>query len=233
LNQEIAMTLRAVKPPHETRTRILDAAEELFMQHGFEATSMRLLTSKAGANLAAVNYHFGSKDALVEAVFRRRLDPMNAGRIAELDRLEKDAGGRALSPEAIIRAFVGASLRMIEDAKSGGRNFIRLLGRTYTDPQKHIRSLIGQLYAPAMSRFKAAFERALPQMPGDELVWRMHFMFGTLAYTLAATDTVQLIAGCKPEDRYDARLLEARLTAFLAAGLHAPLHDAAGVKKAA
>ena len=227
------MNLRSVKPPQETRTRILEAAEELFMQHGFEGASMRLLTARAGANLAAVNYHFGSKDALIEAVFRRRLDPMNTGRIAELDRLEKDAGGRALPPEAIIRAFVGASLRMIEDSKSGGRNFIRLLGRTYTDPQKHIRSLIGQLYAPAMSRFKAAFERALPQMPGDELVWRMHFMFGTLAYTLAATDTVQLIAGCKPEDRYDARLLEARLTAFLAAGLLAPLHNAADVKKAA
>jgi len=231
------MSLRSGKPPHETRTRILDAAEELFMQHGFESTSMRLLTAKAGANLAAVNYHFGSKDALIEAVFRRRLDPMNTARIAELERLEKEAAGRAgspiLSPESIIRAFVGASLRMIEDSKSGGRNFIRLLGRTYTDPQKPIRSLIGQLYAPAMARFKAAFERALPQMPADELVWRMHFMFGTLAYTLAATDTVQLIAGCKPEDRYDARLLEARLTAFLAAGLLAPLHDAGDVKKAA
>ena len=227
------MSLRAIKPPHETRTRILDAAEELFMQHGFEATSMRLLTAKAGANLAAVNYHFGSKDALIEAVFRRRLDPMNTGRIAELDRLEKEAGGRALSPEQIIRAFVGASLRMIEDARSGGRNFIRLLGRTYTDPQKQIRSLIGQFYAPAMERFKNAFENALPQMPRDELIWRMHFMFGTLAYTLAATDTVQLIAGCKPEDRYDARLLEARLTAFLVAGLVAPLHSAEDVKKAA
>ena len=227
------MSLRAIKPPHETRTRILDAAEELFMLHGFEGTSMRLLTAKAEANLAAVNYHFGSKDALIEAVFRRRLDPMNSTRIAELDRLEKDAGGRALTPPQIIGAFVGASLRMIEDAKSGGRNFIRLLGRTYTDPQKHIRSLIGQLYAPAMERFKAAFERALPQMPREELIWRMHFMFGTLAYTLAATDTVQLIAGCKPEDRYDARLLEARLTAFLQAGLLAPLHDAGDVKKAA
>ena len=226
------MSLRSVKPPHETRTRILDAAEELFMQHGFGGTSMRQLTAKAGVNLAAVNYHFGSKDALIEAVFRRRLDPMNAGRIAELDRLEKAAAG-ALSPEAIIRAFVGASLRMIEDAKCGGRNFIRLLGRTYTDPHKQIRALIGQLYAPTMERFKNAFERSLPQMPRDELVWRIHFMFGTLAYTLAATDTVQLIAGCKPEDRYDARLLEARLTAFLAAGLLAPLHNAADVKKAA
>ena len=227
------MNLRSVKPPHETRTRILDAAEELFMQHGFESTSMRLLTAKAGANLAAVNYHFGSKESLIEAVFRRRLDPMNTSRIAELDRAEKEAAARALAPEEIIRAFIGTSLRMIEDSKHGGRNFIRLLGRTYTDPQKHIRSLIGQLYAPAMERFKNAFERALPQMPRDELVWRIHFMFGTLAYTLAATDTVQLIAGCKPEDRYDARLLEARLTAFLQAGLLAPLHDAAGVKKAA
>ena len=223
------MPLRAIKPQHETRTRILDAAEELFMQHGFEGSSMRALTTRAGVNLAAVNYHFGSKDALIEAVFRRRLDPMNTERISALEELEKP--GHALAPEAIIRAFVGPSLRMIEDAKSGGRNFIRLLGRTYTDPAKDIRALIGQMYAPAMERYKNALERALPQMPREELVWRMHFMFGTLAYTLAATDTVQLIAGCKPEDRYDARLLEDRLTAFLAAGLHAPLTSS--IKKAA
>jgi hypothetical protein len=139
--------------------------------------------------------------------------------------------GRALAPDAIIRAFVGESLRMVEDAKGGGRNFIRLLGRTYTEPAKSIRALIGQMYAPTMERYKAALERALPQMPRDELVWRMHFMFGTLSYTLAATDAVQLIAGFKPEDRHDARLLEDRLTAFLAAGLAAPLKTA--VRKAA
>jgi AcrR family transcriptional regulator len=223
------MSVRALKPLKETQTRILDVAEELFMQHGFEGASMRMLTARAGVNLAAVNYHFGSKDALIEAVFRRRLDPMNAARIAALEAL--DAAGRALSPESIIRAFVGEGLRMIEDTRTGGRNFIRLLGRTYTEPAKQIRALIGQLYAPAMERFKAAFERALPQMPREELVWRMHFMFGTLSYTLAATDTVQLIAGCKPEDRYDAQLLEERLTAFLAAGLTAPLTNT--VRKAA
>jgi AcrR family transcriptional regulator len=199
------------------------------MQHGFGGTSMRHLTGKAGVNLAAVNYHFGSKDALIEAVIRRRLDPMNAARIAALEALE--ASGRPLTPEAIIRAFIGETLRMVEDARGGGRNFIRLLGRSYTEPSKAIRVLIGQLYAPAMERYKAAFERALPQMPRDELVWRMHFMFGTLSYTLAATDAVQLIAGCKPEDRHDARLLEDRLTAFLAAGLTAPLANA--VRKAA
>jgi len=227
------MNLRSVKPVSETQTRILDAAEELFLLHGFEGASMRMLTARAGVNLAAINYHFGSKDALIEAVLRRRLDPMNASRIVVLDRLEADAAGRALAPEAIIGAFVGTSLRMIEDARGGGRNFIRLLGRTYTDPDKRIRALIGQLYAPAMERYKAAFTRALPDLPAEELVWRMHFMFGTLSYTLAATDTVQLIAGCKPEDRYDARLLEARLTAFLAAGLLAPLPDGTSVRKAA
>ena len=211
--------------------RILDVAEELFMLHGFEGTSMRLLTSKAGVNLAAVNYHFGSKDALIEALFRRRLDPMNSARIAELERLETEAKGRTLAAEEIIRAFAGQSLRHMEDTKSGGRNFIRLLGRTYTEPTKPIRALIGQLYAPTMERYKAALERALPHMPREELVWRMHFMFGTLSYTLAATDAVQLIAGFKPEDRYDARLLEDRLTAFLAAGLTAPLKNT--VRKAA
>ncbi|MDH5211090.1 MAG: TetR/AcrR family transcriptional regulator, partial [Betaproteobacteria bacterium] len=76
------MSVRALKPLKETQTRILDAAEELFMQHGFEGASMRMLTAQAGVNLAAVNYHFGSKDALIEAVFRRRLDPMNAERLA-------------------------------------------------------------------------------------------------------------------------------------------------------
>ena len=217
--------MHAVKPEHITRTRILDAAEELFMLHGFEGTSMRQLTSRAGVNLAAVNYHFGSKDALIEAVFRRRLDPMNAARLAALERLEHP------SAESIIRAFIGPSLRLIEDAKGGGRNFIRLLGRTYTEPAKRLRALIGQMYAPTMERYKAALQRELPQMPADELVWRMHFMFGTLAYTLAATDTVQLIAGCKPEDRYDAGLLEERLTAFLLAGLMAPLKSS--MRKAA
>ena len=230
------MPLRAIKPSpeprvQETRTRILEAAEALFMLHGFEGTSMRRLTSNAGVNLAAVNYHFGSKDALIEAVFRRRLDPMNAARVAALDALESGTRGRPLAPDAIIRAFIGPSLKMIEDSKGGGRNFIRLLGRTYTDPAKPVRALIGQLYGSTMERYKAALKRALPEMPADELVWRMHFMFGTLSYTLAATDTVQLIAGCKPEDRHDARLLEDRLAAFLAAGLNAPLKQP--VKKAA
>src|SRR2546430_11769897 len=140
------MSLRAVKPQHETRTRILDAAEELFMQHGFEGASMRMLTAKAGVNLAAVNYHFGSKHALIEAVFRRRLDPMNVARIAALDQLEGDAPGRVLAPESIIRAFIGPGLRLIHDAKGGVPHFIRLLGVNHNEPAETVRAPIVRLY---------------------------------------------------------------------------------------
>src|SRR3989442_15882092 len=160
------MSLRAVKPPHETRTRILDAAEELFMLHGFEGTSMRQLTTQAGVNLAAVNYHFGSKDALIEAVFRRRLDPMNAARIAALEELE--SSGRALAPEAIIRAFLGESLRMIEDTKSGGRDFLPPPRRPHTQPSKPIRGLRGPLFSPGVPRGKAGRQRAPPPTAREE-----------------------------------------------------------------
>src|SRR2546426_7070475 len=118
------MSLRSIKPQHETRTRILDAAEELFMQHGIEGASMRMLTAKAGVNLAAVNYHFGSKHALIEAVFRRRLDPMNVARNAELDKLEGEAPGRGLAAQSIIRAFIRPGARLIEDARGGRGQFI-------------------------------------------------------------------------------------------------------------
>ncbi len=194
---------------------------------------MRMLTGKAGVNLAAVNYHFGSKDALIESVFRRRLDPMNTERLAGLERLEAQAGNNPLAPLEIIRAFIAPSLRLIEDTRAGGRNFIRLLGRSYTDPAKEVRALIGQLYATTMERYKNAFHCALPELPREELNWRLYFMFGTLSYTLTATDTVQLIAGSKLEDRYDSRLIEQRLLAFLTAGLMAAPARGANVKKAA
>src|SRR5438034_9675154 len=99
------MSLRAVKPQHETRTRILDVAEELIMKHGFEGASMRMLTAKAGVNLAAVNYHFGSKHAATEAVIRRRLDPTNDARIATLDKPRAESPGRAPAGESSARAF--------------------------------------------------------------------------------------------------------------------------------
>src|SRR2546421_12961401 len=106
----------------DTKTRILDAAEVLFMEHGFEATSLRQITAAAGVNLAAVNYHFGSKEELFQAVLTRRLDPMNAERMALLDEYERDQAGEELSCEKILAAMFIPALRLSRDTKRGGQN---------------------------------------------------------------------------------------------------------------
>src|SRR6186713_1424983 len=103
--------------PVATKGRILDAAEALFMEHGFEATSLRLITAAAAVNLAAVNYHFGSKEELFQAVLTRRLDPMNQERIDLLTRMEREAGDKAVSCEKLISAMLVPALRLARDEK--------------------------------------------------------------------------------------------------------------------
>ena len=135
-----------------------------------------------------------------------------------------------------LEALTSANRVAYEGLQAVAKRQAEILQETMNEASKAVDQLSKtgsppEIAAKQAELTKSAFERALPHMPREELVWRMHFMFGTLAYTLAATDTVQLIAGCKPEDRYDARLLEDRLTAFLAAGLHAPLKTS--IRKAA
>src|SRR6187399_3327842 len=112
----------------DTKTRILDAGERLFVEHGFEATSLRSLTTSAGVNLAAVHYHFGSKEELFQAVLTRRLDPMNQERIDLLAKMEREAGDKAVSCEKLISAMLVPALRLARDEKRGGKHFLRLLG---------------------------------------------------------------------------------------------------------
>jgi len=90
----------------DTKERILDAAERLFADHGFPATSMRDITQEAGVNLAAVNYHFGSKEALMIAVLDRSTAPVNRARLEQLDALEAAAGDAPVETEQIVRAFL-------------------------------------------------------------------------------------------------------------------------------
>ncbi len=216
------MSLRAVKPQHETRTRILDAAEELFMQHGFEGTSMRLLTAKAGVNLAAVNYHFGSKEELFQAVLTRRLDPMNQERIDLLERIEREAAGKPVTCERILSAMLIPALRLARDEERGGKNFLRLLGRAYADPAPFIRHFLSDQYTEMIGRYKEAFMRALPHLSRQELSWRLHFVMGALSYTLAGTDALKLFSQVSATDRDNDELLLQRLAPFLVAGLKAP-----------
>src|SRR5437016_948809 len=226
-SRPVRKALAAEATSADTKTRILDAAERLFVEHGFEATSLRQLTTAAGVNLAAVNYHFGSKEELFQAVLTRRLDPMNQERIALLTRFEREAAPRTLSCERILAAMFIPALKLARDPRRGGKDFLRLLGRAYADPAPFIRHFLSEQYAVMISRFKAAFGRALPQLPKKELTWRLHFVMGALSYTLAGTDALKLIAALDPRGFGNDEMLLRRLAPFLVAGLKAPLPDLA------
>ena len=223
----------------DTRERILDAAERLFMAHGYDGTSMRQITGDAGVNLAAVNYHFGSKESLMQEVFRRRLDWLNDERLRVLDEMEAAAGGNPLKPSQIVDGFFGTLLRMAEDQNRGGLTFLRLLGRTLTEPSEFIRAFLADEYADVMERYKKALFRALPDVPKAEIVWRFHFMLGATSYAIDGTDALRLVTDWGIEeldsvDRID-RLLP-RLMSFLLGGLRAPLPqygEAGGVQQQA
>ena len=210
----------------DTRERILDAGERLFMAHGYEGTSMRQITSEASVNLAAVNYHFGSKESLIQEVFRRRLDWLNEERMRVLVEMEDAAAGSPLKPSQIVDGFFGTLLRMADDEERGGVTFLRLLGRTLTEPSEFIRTFLAHEYATVMDRYKEAFFKALPDVPKAEIVWRFHFMLGATSYAIAGTDALRLVTDWQIEeadavDRVD-RLVP-RLMSFLLGGLRAPL----------
>ena len=206
----------------DTKTRILDAAEQLFMEHGFEATSLRSLTSAASVNLAAVNYHFGSKEELFQAVLTRRLDPMNQERIELLERVEREAAGKPMSCEKILFAMLIPALRLARDEQRGGKNFLRLVGRAYADPAPFIRHFLSEQYAEMIGKYKEAFHKALPQLSRQELTWRLHFVMGALSYTLAGTDLLKLFQQVAPNERDNDELVLQKLAPFLVAGLKAP-----------
>ena len=111
----------------DTRNRLLDAAQRLFVENGIGTSSLRAITTKAGANLASVNYHFGSKEALIHAVFARSLEPLNQERLANLDRVEAEAGDSPPELEAVLESFLGPTFRMMEDPRA--REFPCLFGR--------------------------------------------------------------------------------------------------------
>ncbi|HSF47805.1 MAG TPA: TetR/AcrR family transcriptional regulator [Burkholderiales bacterium] len=210
-------------PAAETRYRILDAAEELFMRHGFEGTTLRQITAAAKVNLAAVHYHFGSKEVLMQAVLTRRLDPMNQERVRLLD--ESEAQGKPLTCEKILSAMFIPALKLARDRERGGNNFLKLLGRAYSDPAPFIRDFLSEQYRPMITRYKAAFAKALPHLPKQELTWRLHFTMGAISTALAGTDPIKLIASLNPRQLGNDEMLLKRLVPFLAAGLKAPLPD--------
>ncbi|MBW8838217.1 MAG: TetR family transcriptional regulator [Burkholderia sp.] len=209
----------------DTKSRILDAAETLFIDCGYEAMSLRQITSRAEVNLAAVNYHFGSKESLIHSMLSRRLDRLNEERVKLLDRFDQMLGER-LTCEHVLGAMFIPALRLSRDPRVGGKAFLRLLGRAYTDPSAFIRDFLNAHYASVAVRFFDAFQRALPHLPREELGWRLHFAIGALSGVLAGADTESLIAEFSQGKSMNDLQLIARLASLMVAALKAPLPDA-------
>ena len=164
-----------------TKDRILGAAEELFAQHGFAGTSLRQVTSRADVNIAAVNYHFGSKENLVNEVFRRRMDDMSALRLASCKiALEKHPG--ELQP--VLAAFVEPALAMSQDRHGGGA-FVRVLARAYAEKNDSLRKFLSDHYGHVLREFGKAIATCVPGLGKEELYWRLDFLAGALTYAMA------------------------------------------------
>lgn len=205
-------------PSTDTKTALLDAAERLFAREGIAESSLRAITSEARANLASVNYHFGSKQGLVRAVFARRLEPLNRQRLESLEScLEQCQGVTDL--HCLLRAFVRPAMTMMRSQDDGDREFVKLLGRTLSGPSVELRSTLFEEFREVGERFTSELARALPGVPREEIVWRFHFMVGALAHTVAARTTVSHQLEClslKEDD--DTEVITNRLVSFLLSG---------------
>ncbi|WP_446903085.1 TetR/AcrR family transcriptional regulator [Burkholderia sp. YIM B11467] len=209
-----------------TKARILDAAEDLFIEHGFEAMSMRQITSRAAVNLAAVNYHFGSKEALIHAMLSRRLDQLNQERLGILDRFDAQLGTH-ITCEHVLGAMFIPALKASRNPDRGGPGFLRLIGRAYTDPSPFVRNFLTAHYASVAGRFFDAFQRALPHLPRTELGWRLHFAIGALSGALAGAETESLIDEFSQGRTMNDVQMIARLSSLIVAALKAPMPDSA------
>jgi AcrR family transcriptional regulator len=204
----------------DTKTRILDSAEKLFSERGFDATSLRDITAAAEVNLAAVNYHFQSKEILMESVIGRRIEPVNRRRVELLDQAGENA-----SVEDILRAFLVPVVLELNLAPVAP-----LIGRCLADPNQFLERFFRAHFAPLSNRFAEALGRALPELPKREVLWRQHFMIGGMTHLLMWKPHLKEMTGglCDWSDKE--QLLD-RMVSFFATGFRAPVSSLAAAGK--
>ena len=197
----------------ETQGKILDTAERLFGDQGYAGTSLRQIIAAAGVNLAAIHYHFGSKEELLDHLVMRKAGPVNAERLALLDGYEAEAGAAPVPVEKLLQAFLEPPLGRIKESP----DFAKLMGRLYGEGLMPL--IVEKHFQPMVSRFLAAFSRALPRLSEQELAMRLQFMVGAMSHTMLFALQSKLpgyqVSG-------DGTLLLRELVAFVIGGLRAP-----------
>lgn len=167
-----------------TKERILNTTEKIISEEGFSGISLRAISSRAETNLAAVNYHFGNKEKLIEDVLDRRLDNLFELRINMLDKLESGSDSPC-NLKQVMEAFIAPALTMSSDNHQGGKRFMQVLARAYAEKSDYLHELLSKKYAKVIKRFATAIQRAAPHLSEQVVFWRFHFIMGSLVYVMA------------------------------------------------
>ncbi|NQZ22655.1 MAG: TetR/AcrR family transcriptional regulator [Colwellia sp.] len=203
-----------------TKNKILDAAESLFAVQGFNGTSLREITSQAEVNLAAVNYHFGSKKELIKSVMSRymnELSPLLESALIEVCEREN------LTLLEVFSAFIEPLLSLNEFKENGTSNFLQLLGRGYTDSQGFLRWFLTTQYPGVINNFVKAVQKAYPELTAEEMFWRLHFTMGTVVFTMSSSDALMDIAKSDFNNIIDIAGVIKKVIPYVAAGVAAPI----------
>jgi len=202
----------------KTKDKILDVAEALFAEHGFNDTSLRTITSKAGVNLASVNYHFGDKKTLVRAVLDRYLEAFMPAVSDALITLNLNSN---ISMNQVFEALRAPLMSLNHVRPNGTSRFMLLIGRGYTDVQGHLRWFITTRYQGTLALFVESVLKANPALSREELFWRLHFTLGTCVFTMASSQALAEIARNDYGQTVDAQSVLDQLIPYLAAGVSA------------
>lgn len=192
-----------VRNAEDRRQAILDVAETMFSENGIAAISVRSILMAAGANVAAVHYHFGSKESLIEAVFRRRADQIAQQRISNLRRALADPD-ETYRLERIIRAFLEAGFT--NEEPEAAKRFAKLRARVSSDDTEHANRLAAGCFNESSQEFLRAFHEVLPRLTETEIAWRFHATLGVMMYTSANPTRIKILTGgvCDPSDYLEA-----------------------------
>ncbi len=202
----------------DTKTLIMDVAEKLFAEKGIDATSTRAIISEAGVNLAAINYHFGSKEGLLKAVILRIVGKINDERLSQLNLLEANNQNPAIND--IILAFLSPVAKITKEQPHRIKYLIRLMGQIQSDPEK-FQQIANEHFAEVGMRFNAAIKTAIPHLSDTEVMWRFKFMLGAMHMMVVRLPLPEQIAerGDQPED---INQVIAYVVQFVSAGFKAP-----------
>jgi len=204
-----------------TKNKILDAADVLFADKGFNGTSLREITSQANVNLAAVNYHFGSKKELIKAVMSRYMNELSPQLESALSSICQADEKPTLHD--VFAAFIEPLLNLNEFKENGTSTFLQLLGRGYTDSQGFLRWFLTTQYPNVFTNFTQAVKIAYPELSTEEMFWRLHFTMGTIVFTMSSSEALIDIAQNDFDNKLDIAGVIERVIPYVAAGVAAPI----------